>query len=153
MNRSRRSVKLPITITHSRSHHRAVNKIISTTLGMNNRDRAPWSRWSQREYVARRRLTTAMRKRPRHGLIAKPPLWFPMWKNALRTNRWLVNRHFSIDISQRYPDGNSKRQDISTPRLPFPDGYAADSKMRFPFMIKIRRGQLSIDENYNRDIK
>lgn len=85
MDRFRRSVKLPITITHSRPHHRAVNKIISTTLGgWIIAIGRPGAARSRREYVARRRLTTAIRKRPRRRLIARPPLWFSMRKNALR---------------------------------------------------------------------
>lgn len=152
MDRSRRSVKLPITSTHSRSHHRAVNKIISTTLGIwIIAIGRPGATAPVPEYVARRRLTTAIRKRLRHGLIARFPLWFSTRKNALRTNRWLVSWHFTIGISQRYPGRQGiQRRDISIPRHPM----GQDTRQTFPFTIKICWEQtLSIDQYYNRDIK
>lgn len=104
MDRSRRSVKLPITSTHSRSHHRAVNKIISTMLGIwIITIGRPGAAAPVPEYVARRPLTTAIRKRLRHELIARSPLWFSTRKNALRTNRWLVSWHFTTAFRNGTP--------------------------------------------------
>lgn len=151
MDRFRRSVKLPITITHSRSHHRAVNKIISTTLGMNNRDRTPRSR----PVPARVRRAAAIN----HGNKEAPTSRINCqasftvfdakectWDESLISKPAFLDWHFTTV---------PRWQDILNPRRPFSrSGHAADSEARFLLRIKIRRGQtLSIDQNYNRDVK
>lgn len=132
MDRFRRSVKLPITITHSWSHHRAVNKIISTTLGMNNRDRTPWSRPVPARVRRAATINHSNKEAPTSQINCQASYGFR--KNALRTNRWLVNRHLSIGISQRYPvDGNSM-SGYFKPTPPVSRAgprHAADSEARF----------------------
>lgn len=103
-------VKPPITTTtHSRSHHRAINKIISTSREMNNRNWAPLRRQtreekereregplslSAHEHVARRQLTAAIRKCLRHGLIARLLYGFPCASERMHLGRiaCLINK-------------------------------------------------------------